>query len=400
MAVTLAKYFGKVYYYNPWQNSFPTSNELLIGSGLAGIQKIYDFFDIIHDVDLFVFPDVYCGGIQVHLEELGKRVWGSRKGEELEIYRDKSKEHLKSLGLPVGKYEVVIGMESLRKYLKQHADQFVKINVTRGDTETFYAENYKLIEPKLDQLEHSLGAMKYSKKFIVEENIRDAVETGYDGYTIDGQFPTKGIYGVEIKDKGYIAIVQDYNRFPEEIRGFNDVIADTLSRYHYRNFFSTELRIVKDKTAYCIDPCTRAGSPPSEIYIDMFKNLPDILWFGAEGRCIDFETDYKFGVELLIHSRFADDNWQAIQFPESIRDNVKLRDLTMINNNYYVIPQGNHVPEIGSVVALGNTLEETVDKLKDIVEQVKSYDLGMFPDVIEEAQKEINRLKDWGINLT
>ena len=35
---------------------------------------------------------------------------------------------------------------------------------------------------------------------IVEEAIDDAVEIGYDGYTIDGKYPQNAMWGIEIKD--------------------------------------------------------------------------------------------------------------------------------------------------------------------------------------------------------
>src|SRR5208283_3342398 len=100
-------------------------------------------------------------------------------------------------------------------------NQWVKINTTRGDMETFQAENYKLIEPKLDELEHTLGAKKLVMDFIVEEDLTNTCDLSYDGYTIDGQFPSKAMIGVEIKDKGYVGVFKNYVDFPEVIKEFN-----------------------------------------------------------------------------------------------------------------------------------------------------------------------------------
>ena len=399
LAMKLSESFGKVYYHSPWQSSFPKSNFMMIGEGVPGVERVNNFWDIVPECDLFVFPDVHCGDVAEHLSSLGKQVWGSRHGEELELFRDKSKEYCKSLGINIGNYEVIIGITALRAYLKSHKNQWIKFNITRGDMETFHAENYKIVEPRLDYLEWSLGAKKNITKFIVEDAIEDAIETGYDGYCIDGQYPSKGIYGIEIKDKGYIAIAKDYKDIPEEITDVNKKLSDTLKKYSYRNFFSTELRVTQDRKGYLIDPCMRAGSPPSEIYTNMFENLAEIIWEGSKGNCVDPVIKNKYGVELLIHSNWAMENWQAITFPEEYKDCYKFRNLCRIDNKYYSVPSIIPVPEIGAIVATDDTLEGAIDKLKFLSEQIESYDIKTFPDVIETAMDGINKLKAWGLDF-
>ena len=399
MSVTLAKSFGKVWYYSPWENAFPRDNARLVGTGLPNVTRCNDYWDILDKVDLWVFPDVYYGGLQLHLESLGKRVWGSRKGEELELYRKESKEHFKKVGAKVGKYTVLTGLEALRKHLKEKDDQWVKVSLTRGDFESFHSVNYKSIEPRLDELEHSLGKAKDIKEFIVEDGINDAVEVGYDGYCVDGVFPTQAMDGIEIKDKGYIGYFHSYKDMPQQIQDVNKKLFNTLKNYRYRNFLAVEMRITKDGTANIIDPCCRQGSPPSELLQVMYTNLPDIFWFGAEGKCIDPIPADKYGVELLIHSSWADKNWQSVQFPPEIREFVKLRNLAIIKGEYYAIPQSVGLPEIGAVVATGTTLNEAIEKCKSYSEQIEGYYIDVFPDSLDHAQSEIEKLASYGIKL-
>ena len=398
IAATLAKSFGKVYYFSPWRGAFPKSNARLVGTGIKGVTRCNDYHDIIDEVDLWIFPDVYYSGIQLDLEARGKRVWGSRKGEELELNRRASKEHCKSLGIPVGPYVVLTGIDALREYLKLHDDQWIKCSLTRGDFESFHSENYKNIEPRLDELEHNLGAKKKIYEFIVEQGIPDAVEIGYDGFSVDGQFPTQACNGIEVKDKGYIGLFQPYKDMAPQIQEINSKLAPTLKEFKYRNFFAVEARITQDGKPLVIDPCCRAGSPPSELLQLMYTNLPDIFWYGAEGTCIDPVPADKWGAELLIHSSWADKNWQAVQFPPEIRDNVKFRNLAIINGEYYVVPQSVGLPEIGAVVAVGPTLEEAVETCKEYSKHVKGYFIDMFADSLDEAQDEIEKLKKFGID--
>ena len=399
LALKLAESYGKVFYYSPWASPFPKTNPRLIGSGFDTIERTNNFFDIIDDVDLFVFPDVYCGDIQVHLDKLGKRVWGSRKGEELELFRKESKEYMKKIGLDIGPYAVIIGLPALREYLKANDNQWVKVSVTRGDFETFHAKTYALVEPRLDQLEWLLGAQKNIMEFVVEEAIDDAVEVGSDTYCVDGVFPSRGICGIEMKDKGYLAVFKDVAEMPESITGVNNKLSETLRKYKYRNFISSELRVTPDGTPYVIDPCMRCGSPPSELYMNMFSNLAEIIWEGAGGVCIDPEPTAKFGIELMIHSQWAAENWQAVNFPEELRNNIVLKNFARIEDHYYVVPQHFGLPEVGSVIATGETMEEAIETVTKYAEQIESYDLTIFSDVIQDAQEQLAKLETQGIKV-
>jgi hypothetical protein len=395
----LAKDFGKVLYYVPWQSGFPKSNIMLIGQGIPNIRRVDSFWNILDEIDLFVFPDVYEGPLQVHLQGLGKRVWGGRMGEDLELCRVDSKEHLKSIGIDIGPYKVIKGLDALRDFLKKHDNQYVKISRTRGDMETFHAENYDLIEPKLDELEYMLGAKKKIMEFIVEEAIEDAVEIGYDGYTIDGKFPKNAMAGIEVKDKGLVMKTLPYASLPEEVRGVNDKLAPTFRQFGYRGFFSSEIRITRDLTPYVIDPCARMGSPPGELFQLMVRNWADIVWEGSVGTVVEPIFDAKWGAELLLLSSWADKNWQPVEFPKSIRDNVKLRNLTIIEGKYYVVPQAVGLPEIGAVVATGDSMQAAIDEVRRLAEKVDGHYLEVVPDSLDEAKDQFDKLKEFGIKI-
>ena len=399
LAVTLSKSFGKVFYWSPWITAFPKSNQTLIGKGVPGITRIDDFWGILDEIDLFVFPDVYYGPLQLHLIKLGKRVWGGRMGDDLELYRDAAKQHMQSLGMDVGPYAVVTGLDALRAHLKRHDNQFVKISKTRGDMETFHAKNYKLIEPRLDDLEHSLGAKKKIMQFVVEEAIDNAVECGYDGWCIDGEFPRGAMTGIEVKDKGYIIKTTTYDKLSDPVRAVNDGLASTLRGYNYRGFISTEVRATKDGKAYLIDACQRAGSPPNEIYQILVENWPDILWEGAEGNIVEPKFAAKWGAELLLISDWANKNWQAVEFPAKFRENIKLRNMTMIDGRWYVIPQYDGCPEIGAVVAVGDSMDDAIQNTRKIAESVEGHYIEVVPDALDEAKGEIEKLKTFGIEL-
>lgn len=392
LAETIAPHFKKTFYYSPWETAFPKSNQMLTGEGLPGVTRINSIWPLLDEVDLFVFSDIFHGPLQVHLEKLGKRVWGSRLGENFEILRGLQKRWLKDVGLEVGPYRQVRGIESLRDFLKANDDQYVKISRTRGDMETFHSPNYKLIETRIDELESSLGAKKTIADFIVEAPIRPAVEVGYDGYIIDGKFPSKALYGVETKDAAYIGQVVPYDSLPAGIKTVNKKISPMFAEWRYRGFFSSEIRI-KNGTPYFIDPTCRQASPPGELMQLMITNLPDVLWEGANGNLVDPEFSDAWGAQLVMRSSWAEKYWQPIEFPKSIRGNVKLHYHTRIEGRDYYIPQDVEVPEIGSVVATGSTPEQAIKNVTKMAEKVEGFDVKFQYDALDKAMADMEKLK-------
>lgn len=387
LAITLSRDFGRVLYYAPWETGAPKSSARCVGEGVDGIERVASIWPHVEDVDLFVFPDVYEGALQEYLAGQGKRVWGCRMGEELELDRVAVKEHCRTLGIDIGPYTVHHGLDALRAHLKRHDNQFVKIPALRGDMETFKADSYALIEPRLNELANNVASKEM--EFICEDEIPDAIEVGYDGYTVDGRFPKEGIVGVEVKDQAYVCSAMPYRELPDSVRSVNACLAGTLKDYTYRGFISTEIRATKDGKAYLIDPCARCGSPPSELYQMMIANLADVMWEGAGGVVIEPELIKPFGAELLLISEWADKNWQQVDFPKSIRDNVKLRNLMMIDGEYYVAPQHNGTTAVGAVVAMGDTQEEAIAECKRLAELVEGYSIEKPTQALDKAGEQL-----------
>jgi len=395
----LARDFGKVYYYSPWKSSFPQTKNSYLGLGLKNVERVNEFFDYIQDVDLIVFPDVMDGDLQLHLESLGCSVFGCRKGEELELNRLATKRLLKKLGLPVGEYEVVKGLTNLRKYLKEHKNIWVKVDIFRGDFETFKSVNYDFIEPRLYEIEVNLGPIKELVNFICEEDLPDKVELGFDGYCIDGKYPTKTLSGIEVKDLGYIGIFKDYNKLPDPILEVNEKLSPILKNYGYRGLFSTEVRIGKDHKGYLIDPCMRAGSPPNEVYQEMYTNLSEIMYEGARGNIVDPIVEHKFAVEVLIHSTYAETHWLSVQVPEKYYNNVKFRNCTRLDKVHYIIPQYIGLPEIGAVTVVGDSIEACTEQIDKIADEVKGFYIDIPSHALDKANEEIDKLKELGYDL-
>ena len=301
-ALMLTRHYGRVEYFTPWLDAYPTSSELDIGKGFEeqNFFKCVNFWEDIDDVDIFVFPDIGAADVQDQLVRMGKLVWGSRQCEQLEMFRAEAKELMKKMGMPVNPYEVITGIDALREYLKEVDDRYIKVSHVRGDCESFHHIRYELTEPRLNELEHHLGPKAKILEFIVEEPIKSKIEVGYDGFTIDGDFPrTNCIFGYEIKDAGYAGAILPYNALPEPVKWVNAKMAPMFRKYNYRGCWSDEIRVGEDNKFYLLDPC--CFSDDTEILTDkgwkLFQNLDKtecVATLNPTTNVIEYHKPYKY----------------------------------------------------------------------------------------------------------
>jgi hypothetical protein len=407
LAVKLSESFKKVYYYNFWISPAPTSNPLYIGEGIDGVEKVDYLFDKVDavkadgtpEVDIFIFPDIYSGDLQLHLEKLGRLVFGSRKSDELEIYRFASRRHLKELGLKQSEGELITGLDNLREYLKKNEDVYIKISFTRGDDETWHSINYATSRQHLDNLAVRLGAKQDIMKWLVTKPIEKAIEAGIDTICIDGQYPKKCTTGIEVKDASYVCKVVDFDKIPYEIKETTDALSEDLKKYRHRNFFCTENRIQGKGKSFPIDLTMRGGIPPYEIHIELIKNLAEVIYKGASGEIVEWEIEFEYACQVTIIAHEAAEDYQCIQFPKEIKPFVKLRSFVIQDGDYYIVPSPLKLIEVGAVLGFGHTLKEAIDHCKKNAEQVKGFKIEIDTEKLDSAEKELEKAKEMGINL-
>lgn len=399
LAEKLAGTAGRVIYWTPWIEAFVKDSALQIGVGLPGVERVKYWEPLKKKIDLFVFPDCYFGPIALDLEEQGYPVWSSRMGENLELDREDAKQKMAKLGIPIGAWARVDGMYELRTYLQEHDNVRVKLSFTRGDMESFHSPSYKLVKPRLDKMEHDLGPRAEEKSWICEESIDDAMEIAYDGYSVDGQFPKEAMWGVEIKSSSYLGIWSDYDKMPWQITACNEALSDYLKAVRYRNWMSLEMRVDRKGTPWVIDPCMRFGNPPGALCLEMYKNLPDILWEGADGKCIDPVGSDRYGCQIVMHSSWSEREWQPVYFPKDLRKHVKLVNATVKKGIDYVIPGPDFSSAVGSIVATGKTPQEAIEKCKAIGKEIEGYGLEIETDSCGKAEEALSKMKDYKIQV-
>lgn len=402
MARAYAKEFGTAYYSTPWEKQFPDGEALQIGDGYPELIRVDNIDSIMDEVDLWIFLDIGDGALQDRLRKAGKRVFGGgSEGENLELKRWLFRQTLKDLGLQVSPAKRVIGITALREHLMENDCQWVKISRFRGIEETFYSENYLVIFPFLDQLQSKLGARRELVEFLCEEPIDAVVETGYDGFCIDGEFPRQAFFGYERKNKSYAMVAKPYDELPEEVRKVNDALAPVLKKIGYRNSFHTELRVTEKGEVFFTDITCRPGSPPSEIFTEMITNLAEVAWFGAEGVLVEPKLAFEYGVQAVIESHFAERNAMTVIYPESIGDRVKMFNSCVDQTGLeWVTPLDGSSCEIGFVVGLGDTLKDAIEECMEVAGQVKGFRLKIDTDEVCNALKEIEKGEEEGLEFS
>ena len=392
----------KVYYNNPRMSPFPRTQELCPGTGFEEIEVIHDpLTRLVGKGVLWVFLDLYHSDLQEHLVAKEEKVWGARRGEEMELRRWEFKQYMRKIGLPVQPCVKVVGMDALRKELRKPGKKFVKTNV-RGDFETFPSHRFDVTEPRLDEIEHVLGPLKDDYEFVVEDDIPNAVEVGYDGITVDGEFPSHAMIAFEIKDVGMMGRSLPYAQVPKPVRQVNDRLVPAFTGYKYRGFFSSEIRYTKDHVANLIDPCCRLGTPSNELLQELFKGWPETLEGGADGKMVSPEpTGGPFGVLIMLHSEFGVSDWVNVYYPKELDPYVKLRFHCRTKAGINTIPpQVIGMPDLGCVVGTGKTLLDAIKVAYERACQVEAYGLVVNKESIPQGMGVIAEAEKLGIHFT
>lgn len=396
VATCLAEQCKHVFYVGPRDRVMPRLADAIVGDGFENITRVRDPWNVKNECDAFVFTDIGLAGEQQELVSQGIPVWGHHGADELEIGRGRFLDTLKKLGMEVPPHTVVKGMSALREHLYDNEDVYIKVSRIRGDFETLHWRNWAMDEVTLDCLAYRLGPAKELISFYVFEAIETDVEDGVDTWCIDGQYPKQVLHAMERKDKSLIGAIQDFDDVAEPVRKVNEQFAPVLAEYGYRGAFSTEVRL--GEKAYFIDPTTRFGSPPSQLQTLLIKNLPEVIWRGANGEVVEPEAPEPIGAQVLITTDREKEEWLTMDIPDELRPCVKSAFSCEIDGLLTIAP--NPLENwAGWLVATGDTIEEVVDRLKEYKEMLPcgfDCDLSSIGDLL----KELNEAKSEGVSIT
>lgn len=144
----------------------------------------------------------------------------------------------------------------------------------------------------------------------------------------------------------------------------------------------------------------RFPQPPSDLYMELYTNFPQIIWQVACGIVPNIEYKYKWGVQLIIKSELGKTDPSPLIVPEEYRQYVKIKNLVIDDDGtWYYTPIGDiAMSEIGSCIGFGATMKEAINMAKKVADSIQGFDIQINSDCLGKAQEQIVNLKKVGIN--
>jgi len=133
--------------------------------------------------------------------------------------------------------------------------------------------------------------------------------------------------------------------------------------------------------------------------MEMLQNLSEIIWHGSDGKMIQPVFEGKYGIEIMLDSPWAENRWYNIDFPDSISRWVKLRNYCIIDDTYHVIPRFSDFDNIGALIAIGDSIEECLEKAKKYKEKIEAFKLDIPTSAIDKAQEVIKKGESIGLKF-
>lgn len=390
-AVRLAKDFGQVWYTTPWQQAGPTLDTMSVGKGLEGIERVDQFWKYVEQADLIYFVESGMGDAAQFLRERGHRVFGAGLGEELEQDRYKMRKIQASLGLPTQKSARVVGTSKLQEYLAKHPKSVVKLNIVRGDMESFVADKLFHVDQQIHKMKFDFGPFKDEFEFLVEEVI-DGPEIGFDGFFNGREFLLPTLWGLEHE---YSYLGRYDWEIPLPLKPVMLKLQDLLGEYNYRGAISVEVRFASPSKGYLIDMTCRYPYPLSMIYTESLHNYSEVVWCVAGGEDVTPQPIARYAGMCQMLTHYTEKAWTHLEVKD--RKFIKLERAAKVNGEYYAVRgEDNGFTLLG----FGPSIEAVVRQIHENVDECDCF--GLEKDTIGQIDKcaeTVEELKKIGVDL-
>lgn len=401
VAQQLAKYYKRVYYYNHSAKLFPTSAVAYIGQGIDGVEWVDHWTDVIDEVDFTFFPYIYEGKMQEWLQKLGYPVVGSGLGEKMELNKTWFLEQLVEAGLPVPKTYCADGLDDLWEYVKDKPGPLYMKNgdKERGDWETKAHINACSTEIYLNHKRVELG-VKRSKEIeiLVQHPIESKCEGGIDGFNLNGDIALPCATGYEIKDQMIVEMMVD--EIPDIYKPTMEALKPIYKKLGYAGPYSNENRITKKGVVNPIDETCRCASPPTATVMRLMGKWYAIAlqWMSLQ-KLPKLGFEFKYGVEIILHSSVYDDQEIHVSFPDEIDEWVALNNSRKEDGHWICTPNDTG-GLFGSVCAVSNKSWEDAAKIcLERAEMIEADGLKIDKTLIERAGEVVKNGEQFGISF-
>jgi hypothetical protein len=123
------------------------------------------------------------------------------------------------------------------------------------------------------------------------------------------------------------------------------------------------------------------------------------LWDLANGRMPVLTPKHKYGAEIILTSSWLEEkHWLPIEFPESAKKYVRLKNHCIRDGKYFIVPNGNG-SFVGAAIGFGETAEEACKMACKYADLVHAEDLKYEGDVMQKATEGISKMAKIGITF-
>lgn len=388
-AIQLGRQGHAVHYFIEHRTRYPRIEDWLPCYGFKEVQKVLDWGEVLDAVETIVFVDVGFASLADVLRKKGYAVFGaSVKGEHLEEDRIYMLKTFEELGIKVPKHRVVHGVSGLLNAFE--GKQFVKLNIFRGNFETFYARTKEELRIELERA--GFGPVGEEIDFILTEKV-EGVEIGVDTFFNGREFLRPINEGNEVKGTG-----AQFNRWAETSiwDGVLEKLEPWLREAGYRGALSLE-GIFDGSDIYVIDVTARLFFPGSSIYPACLENYADVIHAVARGEYVKPRFSHKYS-SLLVASRSRADVWTRVHFPEELawKKIFIPRCAVFINGEYWCCP-GDTI--VATIVGVGNTFDESAAEVEKLAEQVVGREIEVGIHGLFKYRREyLSKLREYGVS--
>lgn len=388
----------KVYYCMPDTRPYPETKLAQIGCDLPEIERIDgdQMWKVLDKCDWAAFFDVYDCELQQYLLDQGMPVFGCLGSAKVELDRTYFLDLLKGARLPIAKTTLVRGVSELLEELQgAKGIKYLKGSM-RGDFETKKFRNVLQIMPWVNDIKKRLGEMAEEIDILIQDEIKAECEAGWDGFNVNGTYVDPVVCAYEVKDKGLVGCIMD--SLPEIMQPIAEAFSPTFKKLGYRGNFSTELRITKDGKVFFTDPTCRVPKPPGHVLCEVFTNWAEMIREIARGEIPEPEFKHRYLAEYILHSSDHEYHEIFVEFPKDCSPYVKLINQTKEGKGHYIIENGNG-GYFGGVIGMGDTMEEAIDQVKDVMGEIEADGLDYEPSIFDEASETVEAGRKFGIEM-
>ena len=287
---------------------------------------------------------------------------------------------------------MIHGIDGVMEFLKKNKGKYyIKTNKYRGSVETFgtdsAGEAATLLYPAFPVMGDEID-------FIIEPEVKDALEIGADAFFNGTKFLKKYFFTCEKKGAGTMGVVVEHS----VLDGFMEKITPYLKEQKYFGSFAFE-GFWNGKEFTVSDPCPRIPNPCSASWILAIKDYGKFMKGVADGSVDDFEIRHPYQIQF---AAFADDakRWRKIEIDEKKLDreyrSIEFRKAVKIGNEYFYVPCDYL---LASVCGAGDSWEDAMKNAVEASDYIKAYCTGVDTSAQLYFTESLKVMKEYGIEL-